>query len=406
MQQDVVFDGLVAPLRLDRAASVLPLISDVIPGWPHQVRAADSAVLPFYSIRDSADDGLLSCTWHVENRPVRQFDPVNAVCDAISALAFALPAEDQRVICLHAAAVEMAGRLVIFPNIRRAGKSTLSAALAMAGHPLFSDDVLPLSFASDKRALGRAMGIAPRLRLPLPDSVPTAFKEWVAAVSGERNRQYLYLSLPKQPKHGDIRPLGAFVILNRQDNAVDARLERVASDVAMDVLLHQNFTRDRHSGDILHLMAATLAELPVFRLTYSGLAEAVACLTTGFAAWPDEMPAEGWGAERPFRLARFDGPDLPPRSHGDPIRQRAGTITEEIGNTLYLADPEGLAIHRMDALASVIWSMLEDAVTPQDILDLLLEAFPETDAAKVATDVRGLLEMLHDARLIETVSRA
>ncbi|MFM7445286.1 MAG: hypothetical protein ACKO2N_15505, partial [Tabrizicola sp.] len=275
MLQDVVFEGLTAPLRLDRAASVLSLIPDVIPGWSCQVQAADPAALPFFSIAATADDGLLSCAWHVENRPTRQFDPVNAVCDAISALAFALPAEDPRVICLHAAAVEMAGRLVVFPNIRRAGKSTLSAALAMAGHPLFSDDVLPLSFTTDRRALGRAMGIAPRLRLTLPDTVPPAFKDWVAEVSGARNRQYLYLSLPEQPKHGVVRPLGAFVILDRQDDAADARLERVAPDAAMDVLLHQNFTRDRHSGDILHLMAATLAELPVFRLTYSGLTEAV-----------------------------------------------------------------------------------------------------------------------------------
>ncbi|MFM7444048.1 MAG: PqqD family protein, partial [Tabrizicola sp.] len=130
------------------------------------------------------------------------------------------------------------------------------------------------------------------------------------------------------------------------------------------------------------------------------------CLAAGFAEWPDDGPTATLGEELAFQLARFDGPDLAPRSDDDPIRQRMGTIAEEIGNTLYLADPEGLAIHRMDALASVIWSVLEDPVTPQDILDLLLEAFPETDAAKVATDVQALLAMLHGARLIETVARA
>lgn len=405
MVQDVVFEGMVAPLRLDHAASVLPLLPEVLPGWRSRVLEADAAAKPFYSVSATTDDSLLTCTWHVEDRPVRRFDAVNAVCDAISALSFALPAEDSRLICLHAAAVEMAGRLVVFPNIRRAGKSTLSVALAMAGHALFSDDVVPLSFGSDNQAQGRAMGIAPRLRLPLPDTVPPAFKEWVAAVSGAQNRQYLYLTLPDQPRHGVMRPLGAFVILDRRDDPTEARLERLAPNAAMDVLLHQNFTRDRHSGDILRKMAAALTRLPVFRLTYSGLADAVECLNTGFAAWPDPSPVPD-GEAQPFRLAEFNGPDLPRPGKADRIRQRSGTIAEEIGDTLYLADPEGLAIHRMDVLASVLWSVLEEPVTPQDMLELLLEAFPGTDEAKVAADVQGLLDMLHGARLIETVPGA
>jgi hypothetical protein len=402
MLRDIVFEGMAAPLRLDRAASVLSLLPYVIVGWPFQVRPAEMTASPFFSISETSDDGLFRCEWHVEERPVRAFDPVNAVCDAISALSFALPAEDDRLICLHAAAVEIAGRLVVFPNIRRAGKSTLSAALAMAGNALFSDDVLPLSFTADDRALGRAMGIAPRLRLPLPDAVPREFKDWVATASGPQNRQYLYLSLANQPGYGVIRPVGAFVILDRQDEAIDARLEQVPPDVAMDVLLHQNFTRDRHSGDILQAMAGALAKLPVFRLTYSGLAEAVACLNAGFANWPDDRPAQTDGAERRFRLAQFDGPSLPTPGKEEPIRQRAGTIAERIGDTLYLADSEGLAIHRMDALATVIWSVLEEPVTAQDIVDLLIEAFPEADAGKVAADVQSLLTTLHSARMIET----
>jgi hypothetical protein len=56
----------------------------------------------------------------------------------------------------------------------------------------------------------------------------------------------------------------------------------------------------------------------------------------------------------------------------------------------------------MDALATVIWSVLEEPVTAQDIVDLLNEAFPEADAGKVAADVQSLLTTLHGARLIET----
>lgn len=403
MLRDVVFEGLAAPLRLENAEPVLALLPEVMAGWPYRDQSADGSAMPFFSIRGEGRPGLFRCEWHVEERPVRQFDPVNAVCDAVSALSFALPAEDARLICLHAAAVEMGGRLVVFPNIRRAGKSTLSAALAMAGHRVFSDDVLPLAFTEASQAMGRALGIAPRLRLPLPDTAPQAFHDWVASVSGPLNRQYLYLTLPKLPPHGAISPVGAFVILDRRDEPTGALLEQVQPDVAMDALLHQNFTRDRHSGDILQAMSATLLERPVFRLTYSGLADAVSCLNDAFRQWPDELGLPGKSPERAFRLARFDAlaPVVP--LDGPPIRQRSGTTAERIGNTLYLADPDGLFIHRMDALATVIWAVLEEPTTPQDLQDILAEAFPETDPAQIAADVQRLLRTLRGARLIESL---
>ena len=61
----------------------------------------------------------------------------------------------------------IAGRLVVFPNVRRAGKSTLSAAPARAGHRVFSDDVVPFSVPAAAPARGLAMEIAPRLLLPM-----------------------------------------------------------------------------------------------------------------------------------------------------------------------------------------------------------------------------------------------
>lgn len=402
MQRDVVFEGMAAPLRLEGAEAVRELVPKVMTGWPFREEGADPAAKPFYTIQDTADAGLFRCEWHVEERPVRRFDPVNAVCDAVSAMPFALAAGDDRLICLHAAAVEMAGRLVVFPNLRRAGKSTLSAALAMDGHRLFSDDVLPLAFTMDNQALGRALGIAPRLRLPLPDNAPQAFRDWVAGVAGPQNRQYLYLNLPDLPPHGAISPVGAFVILDRQEDGTAARLDRVPPDLAMDALLRQNFTRDRHSGDILQAMAATLADRPVYRLTYSGLAEAVDCLSGAFRQWPDNLRALAGAQERRFRLAWFDVPEPVMQPGEASIRQRAGTIAEQIGEALYLADPEGLGIHRMDPLATVIWAVLEEPATPQDIQEILAEAFPSTDPKAIAADLQRLLRMLRAARLIET----
>jgi hypothetical protein len=403
MAQDIVFRGLTAPLRLHGAEAVLALLARVVVGWPYEICAEDPTSAPFFSISATPDARLFLCQSHVEPKPALRLDPVNALCDAMAALALALPAEDQGLICLHAAAVAMAGQLVVFPGVRRAGKSTLAVALAKAGHGLYSDDVLPLSITAHNVAQGHAMGIAPRLRLPLPDTLPAGFRDWAEAKATIRNRQYSYLNLPGQPAQGAALPIGAFVILDRQNVFVPARLSQVAPDVAMDALLHQNFTRDRHSADVLQVMAATLSDRPVFRLSYWGLDDAVACLEAVFQHWPKPAPPAGPGAAVAFRMADFSG-DLPAGSGGSAIRQRKETLAQTIGDTLYLADTEGRAIHRMDRLAAAIWEVLAEPMTPQSLETLLTDAFPRANSDQIAADLQGLLHHFAKAGLIEADS--
>jgi hypothetical protein len=313
-------------------------------------------------------------------------------------LALALPAEHPNLLCLHAAAVAMAGRLMIFPNVRRAGKSTLSAALARAGHPLFSDDIVPLSFAPDGTAFGHAMGLAPRLRLPLPEALGQGFRDWAEGVAGPRNRQYLYLTLPEQPPQGTVLPLGAFVFLDRRDEAGPARLERLAPEAAMDALLFQNFTRDRHSGDILRLMAAVLQTRPTFRLTYHDLDSAVSSLQATFAEWRDPCPDQGETVR--FRLAELGAPDLPKAPEDSLLRQRAGTVEVWLGKRLFLADVEGRAIHGIDPIGAIVWQVLAEPTRPYEIAELLAEAFPDAGHDRITADVQRLLTQFRDAALI------
>ncbi|MBA3909421.1 MAG: hypothetical protein C0524_05920 [Rhodobacter sp.] len=401
MAQDIVFRGIAAPLRLDGAEAVRLLLPVVAAGWPHEFREADPAAVPFFSIRSDAGESLLLCQSHVEATPARRHDPVNALCDMIAALALALPAEDPSLICLHAAGVAMAGRLVVFPSVRRAGKSTLSVALARAGHALYGDDVLPLCFAADNRAFGYSMGIAPRLRLPLPASIERGFRDWVDALDGPRNRQYKYLTLKGQPAQGAALPVGAFVILDRHEVPVPARLCPVTPDVAMDALLHQNFTRDRHSADILQAMAASLSNLPVFRLSFSALSDAVACLETAFSRWPDIGAPDAPAPALPFRKAGIGQGVRRARAPDALLGQRQGTVERTIGGSLYLADVEGWAIHRMDPIAAAIWGVLDVPVTRPELETLLVDTFPEVGHDRIAADLGRLLDHFAHAGLIE-----
>ncbi len=399
MIRDLFFHGVSLPLRLDGADVILPIIAEVAAGWPHRLTEADPAVVPFFSVTAVRGEVKLRCESHVEDRAPQLWDPVNAVCDAMASLAMALPLSDRRLICLHAAGVEMAGRLVVFPSIRRAGKSTLSVALARAGHRIFSDDVVPLSFPLRGPVVAHAMGLAPRLRRPLPESLPVELRAWADAMTGPRNRQYHYLPLSGQPGHGTQLPLGAFVLLDRRDAQTGARLAPVQPDAAMDALLYQNFTRDRHSGEVLEAIAATLSTTPVWQLTYSDLEGAVVCLKAGFTGWDSERHVGG--KERTFGVAMLGYTSAPA---GRWVAQRSGVVERWIGEVLYLADPEGRAIQRMDGLASAIWDLLEEPVSREDLEATLVNAFPNIPRDRLCEDLLVLLERLAEAGLATSVA--
>lgn len=403
MAQDIFFAGIASPARLVGADQLAGMLPDIAFGWPYRLAAADPALNPFFTIDAVPDSKLFLCQNHHDPAaPTRKLDGLNALCDLFAALAFALPTADARLICLHAAAVSVGGQLLIFPNVRRAGKSTLSVALALAGHGLLGDDVVPLSFDAQGRAMAHGMGIAPRLRLPLPESAPPAFRAAVEAARGVRNRQYRYLRVDGQPGWEARVPVGAFVILDRRDEPVAARIAKVSPDQAMDVLLHQNFTRDRHSGDVLRRIAGLLGSRPAYRLSYSDLDDAVGCLAAEFPPGADGLPEAG--AAQPFRLADFEAPRPPHALPAQGVRQRAGTEVQLIGETLYLADAEGLAIHRADPLAAAIWGLLSEPSTETELLAILSAAFPATPSGQIAGDLRVLLRSWAAKGLIETAS--
>ena len=90
MIRDIFFRGVTAPLRLDGADVVLPLLPEIVTGWPFRVMPAASDA-PFFTITGTRGAPKLRCESHVEDRPPQDWDPVNAVCDAMAGLAIALP---------------------------------------------------------------------------------------------------------------------------------------------------------------------------------------------------------------------------------------------------------------------------------------------------------------------------
>ncbi len=194
------FESLNASVALTDAAEVEAMLSHVLSAWPHRRIASSDGVPPFATITRSGRDTWALAAQDAPSKP-REWDTVNVVCDLVAEMAWERLRSDPDLLCLHAAAAEFAGRLVVFPNGRRAGKSTLAAALAEIGHRLYTDDFLPIRVDGQAQAfLGLANGVAPRIRLPLPTGFSDAFHAWVEQDPGPANAQYKYLlSAPIAP---------------------------------------------------------------------------------------------------------------------------------------------------------------------------------------------------------------
>jgi hypothetical protein len=307
------------------------------------------------------------------------------------------------LLCLHAAAIAFGNRLVIFPNQRRAGKSLLSATLARRGHAVFTDDFVSLAVDPRTRVIsGIANGIVPRLRLPLPETLAPDHAQWIDDRIGVRNRQYGYLTEVEVPLSGSEMPVGAIVILDRNmDMTGPAQLTSVTLDEALAAIVTQNFGRHVHAGAILAITQAIATTVPVLRLTYHDVDEAAALLETSplLTDLPQAMVSAD-ARHPPTRAAPLD------RLHdwSEEVAEHSKTFTRICGyhevkaeGAIYLASAVGLAIHRLNPVSAIIWTLLEEPMDGETLIGVLGEVFPDVAPDRLADDVAAALTfMLRD----------
>ncbi|MCB2134819.1 MAG: PqqD family peptide modification chaperone [Rhodobacteraceae bacterium] len=402
------FDGLHGPVLLSGCEALLPSIDAILPRWLMTVAPALDGVEPVASIRAAGPDRFEIATLSEDGglQTFRSYDAVDTVCDMIVELSWELVRSGSWLMCLHAAAVEIAGRLVIFPSARRAGKSTLTACLARRGFRVFSDDFFPVSLSAAGHLQGHATGISPRLRLPLPAGSSAGFREWVAAHRGPGNRRYQYLALAgDQPVFGAPCPLGAVVLLDRVSTPQPPVLVPADTAAAVEGLLFQNFARSVHSGTILQSAAGLFRAIPPQRLTYSSAEEAADFLADAFAAWPAPPVAMAHAPE--FR--RVADTDLgTARPSFDPkvaYRRARGVNETDLDGARYLADASGLGIQRLNDGALAVWRLIEEPMRVDEICDVLAEAFPQVPRERLLADSHAALREFVERRLATPCAR-
>ena len=387
------FDGLRQPVELRDCERLVPHLPLVFPGW-EIASAAETDIEPVLTLI-RVDNGYHLGGYWLDEILYRR-DEVDALCALVAEVMRAYGRQDDRLLCLHAAAASFGGRLVVFPSQYRAGKSILCAALAACGTRLYCDDILLVRLDDGN---GIAPGLAPRLRLPLPGNLKLTTRDYIDSRIRLRGANYAYIDLDNSAlaERGEQAPLGAFVLLEREEGAV-AALEPIGEAEVLAQAIWQNFAREAAAPVILGVLNRLVGGAQRFRLRYDRAEDAVALLQSEFATWP-EGPGDGFSAypSQPVSVAATGG-EIPAGCY----RQAPGIEVIEVDGTSFLADRNGAAIHQLNAVGSAIWGLLHEPMTADEIVDLLLQAFPDLDASQVQKDVGDLLEELQRKQLLQS----
>lgn len=404
-QQAVYFAGLDAPVLLRNAEALFPVLKQALPSWALSV--ADGATHPAPRMTVTGHgDGTFLCQSDDPHAQPRRWDAVNAVCEMIVALAWGQIEANPSWLCLHCAAVVFHGRLVLFPNRRRSGKSTLTAVLAQRGYTVFTDDFLPVRIDADGVMFGVANGINPRLRLPVVDSFSDTFRAWVQDATAVSNGQYAYLGINSLAPRGASLPIGAIVALDRHDSPCAPEFQPIGPTDVLDDLITQNFGRMAHAGRILaasHGVAETALRQ---RLCYHSAEDAATFLEHQFQDW-DAPVAQIDGRLLPVDATADMDVMAADRMKFDPsvTYQRAAGVHEiSLDDQVYVADGHGVGIQKLNPGSSLIWGILEEPATSDDIIDLLSEAFPDHPRGEIASDcAKALQQFLENYLIIPTI---
>jgi hypothetical protein len=372
------FPGLARPVLLPDDGRLAGELSRILRGWTPRI-SRDAATPADALARLEARDGGYCLHSALLDAPLPGLSAASALCALVADLAQDFYEQRPGSLALHCGAFRIAGRLVALAGTAHAGKSTLITRLgAEPDLEIFGDDVLPL--LSDGRAF--ALGIAPRLRLPLPEASSAALRAHVARWAGPRDGRYAYVVTPNLASHGTRAPLAALVVLQRRPDG-PARLHHVAQAEALHHLLARNMAGT--PGAAFEDARALAARLVCVKLVYSGLEEAVALLRRAFGGVTEDLPPS-LGPEIPPLMPRF--PPAPPHR---PYRRAAGVVLRRHGGAGFLWRAGEAGFWQVNAVAHAVWAMLEHPASAAELAAALAEVFSAVPPGTLQGDVAALL---------------
>lgn len=386
------FERVSRSVQIDDDGVILSPLPSVFRYWPFVESAGPPADEPLITVRSDGTGYRLFAPWRAN--PPRYSNPVNLACGLAVNLNRAMLEEQDNYLCLHGAGLEIGGQLIVLPNYYHAGKSALTVCLAAAGARVFSDDILPLL----PDGSGMALGVSPRLRLPLPEGLGQRSLRFIEDRRGAVNSQYLYVELDpgEQAPFGTTARFGGFVLLDRRESG-PARLSPASDSMVLKQVVLRNFARRVSAEKSLDRLHRLVAGSLCYTLTYSNGDEAADLLMERYS--DVEAAAEKAQDSTGSVEATLVSPAEPP-SRGRFPRRKPGISERLVSGDLFLVDGDGEAIYLLNPIGAGLWRLMDGSCGTDEVVALLHQAFPdielsliERDVATIAADLlnRGLL---------------
>ncbi|HUG61083.1 MAG TPA: PqqD family peptide modification chaperone [Methylomirabilota bacterium] len=336
----------------------------------------------------------------------REQTVVGAVCTLVMIVLNRIARGQERRIFLHAAAVSLDGRAVVFPATNRAGKSTLVAAAAFAGHTVIADDILSIGDTDGGGLAVFGPGVAPRLRLPVPPSLGDAFAEAADRLAGPQDRRYRYLNLPEAAVAAldDPHEISAFAMLQCVEEEVPPSLFRVDPGLATQTLLAQTLGVAAPPRALIDWVGDLATATPAILIRYRDPADAVTLLRNVLAdtnaALRDAPTATPPPPGRPIAPAREASVERHPAT---PLVRRPEIERHERNSHPFLLDPNSGAIFGLDPLGDCIWDLLAEPIAAREIVETVAAVFPGNPREEIERGIVDFLARLRAARLVSVV---
>jgi hypothetical protein len=393
-------EGIAAPVLLPEDPDLIESLRLCIHGWRSRLTPFDpraGGTEPPLCVIEARGKGLYRAHSRYLDAPLDGLPAATAICAVLADLAQAYSdTAAGHGFGLHCGGVLLGGRGVILAGAQRAGKSTLVARLAAeAGVEVLADDVLPVT--TEGLALG--LGLAPRLRLPLPETASAAFRAHVGRWLGPADDRYGYLLSPTLAPHGRSARAEALVLLDRRETGA-ARLHALPADEVLGALVQRSIAGPEGPEAVFAAARALAAGLTGLRLVYADLEEAVALLARAF-------PADGRAVADAVPLAAAL-PALAEPTEVAPLpvaattrfRRARGTATRRMGAAAFLWRPGEAMLWHLNPTAQAIWALLDRPASAATLARDLAEVFPDAPKDRLLPDTCALLGALAAAGLV------
>ncbi|WP_310599229.1 PqqD family protein [Desulfobulbus sp.] len=401
-EADLYFSGVPQPVRLIRCAPLLDAMGDVFPTWPFRMERCDPASTPIITVRHVKGEYRIDAPW-LEQSVFADTDAC-AFSSIVVDLIYAWLEANPQALCLHCAAAEFGGRLVVFPNTNKVGKSLLVTRLMAERRTSYGDDLVALL----PEGAGMSFGVPHRLRLPLPAS-ERAVAEFIQAHRGKADTwsQYLAPNAPGLAPFRQTRPIGAFVMLNRKPAG---KAELIPADAAdsLQNIVYQNLMRRGSALEVLDRAQWLAKEKPCWYLRYARLDDAVALLRQAFVETDRGFSKAGHEHETALTAAVEKITPRPNRPRSRARRRASGRnyvrrpevlIRQEQGE-FFLIQATGDEIFHLNALGRAVWELLAEPLSETETVALLASVFPETSRAQIERDVIELFAAFRRKHLL------